>query len=230
MKPVIIIPARLGSTRLPRKMLAEIAGKPLVVRCLECALAADIAPVYVACDSEEIAEVVNAAGGKAVITDPDLPSGSDRVFAASQQITDVDFDVIVNVQGDQPSFDPEIVRGMIPALKGADISTPVAHLKEHEVETRSVVKAIIGQGDRALYFTRSNVDYGKHHLGFYAYRKEALAKFVSLPVSSLEKSESLEQLRALDNGMTIKVSHTSAEPPISIDTPEDLERARAEIS
>ena len=218
----------MGSTRLPRKMLADIHGKPLIVRCLECALAADIAPVYVACDSEEIAEVVNAAGGRAIITDPDLPSGSDRVFAASQQIEE-DFDYIVNVQGDQPNFDPEIIRGLIPALEGADISTPVAELKEHEVETRSVVKAIIGEGDRALYFTRSNVDYGKHHLGFYAYRKEALAKFVSLPVSKLEKSESLEQLRALDNGMTIKVSHTSATPPISIDTPEDLERARAEI-
>lgn len=229
MKSVIIIPARLGSTRLPRKMLADIHGKPLIARCLQCALEADIAPVYVACDSEEIAEVVNAAGGKGIITDPDLPSGSDRVFAASQQI-EGDFEAIINVQGDQPSFDPEIVRGLIPALEGADISTPVARLLEHEVDTKSVVKAIINKDDRALYFTRSNIDYGKHHLGFYAYRKEALAKFVSLPQSELEKAESLEQLRALDNGMVIKVSHTTAEPPISIDTPEDLERARKEVT
>jgi len=205
-------------------MLADINGKPLIVRCMECCMEADIAPVYVACDSEEIKSVVEAAGGQGVLTPPELPSGSDRVFAASEQL-DAGFDVILNVQGDQPFINPQIVKDLIPALEGADISTPVTTLQPDEVQTDSVVKAIVAEDGRALYFTRAPIAHGFHHIGLYAYRKPALAKFVSLPPSNLEKLERLEQLRALEHGMTIKVSH-AAESLIAIDTPADLERAR----
>ena len=233
MNAVIIIPARIGSTRLPRKPLADINGLPMIVRCLKCIEAADIAPIYVATDDEEIKEAVEKHGGEVVMTDPELPSGSDRVYAAAMSLPKK-YDIILNVQGDQPIVYPENIAGLIPALEGgADISTPVAFMPNMEdFEKPSVVKAIVAQDNRALWFTRGQSPYGEggyyQHIGIYAYRRESLAKFVALPPSPLELRERLEQLRALENGMTIKVSKvTSDKIPLAVDTAEDLEKARS---
>ena len=235
MKPVIIVPARLGSTRLPRKPLADINGKPMVVHCMNKCIEANIAPVYVATDSDEIAAVVKAAGGQVIMTDPALPSGTDRAYAAFQQIKG-DFDTVINVQGDQPILYPENITALIPALEGADISTPVAHMPDNrDFEKSSVVKAVVALGNKALWFTRGQTPFAwegqpndyYQHIGIYAYKVPALQRFVSLPPSPLELRERLEQLRALENGMTIKVAIVSADKiPHAVDTQEDLDRAR----
>ena len=236
MKTVIIIPARLGSTRLARKPLADINGTPMIVRCLQCVEAANVAPIYVATDSEEIKAVVEAHGGKVVMTDPALPSGTDRAYAAVQAIGE-NFDVVINVQGDQPILYKENIAGLLPALEGADISTPVALMPDaRDFEKSSVVKAVVAQDGRALWFTRGQTPFSwdenpdksyYQHIGIYAYKYESLKRFVSLPPSPLELRERLEQLRALENGMTIKVAVVSADQiPHAVDTADDLERAR----
>lgn len=235
MKPVIIVPARLGSTRLPRKPLADINGKPMVVHCMNKCIEANIAPVFVATDSDEIAAVVKAAGGQVIMTDPALPSGTDRAYAAFQQISG-GFDTVINVQGDQPILYPENITALIPALEGADISTPVAHMPDNrDFEKSSVVKAVVALGNKALWFTRGQTPFAwegqptdyYQHIGIYAYKVPALQRFVSLPPSPLELRERLEQLRALENGMTIKVAVVSADKiPHAVDTQEDLEAAR----
>lgn len=235
MKTVIIVPARLGSTRLPRKPLADINGKPMVVHCMNKCLEAKLAPVYVATDSDEIADVVKKAGGNVVMTDPNLPSGTDRAYAAYKQLKE-EYEVIVNVQGDQPILYPENITALIPALEGADISTPVAHMPDNkDFEKSSVVKAVVAQDRRALWFTRGQTPFSwpdaptdyYQHIGIYAYKVPALERFVNLPPSPLELRERLEQLRALENGMTIKVAVVSADKiPHAVDTAEDLEVAR----
>ena len=230
MRTAIIIPARIGSTRLPRKMLADVNGKTLIERCVDCAIeavngsAAD--ELFVACDSEEIAVLVRKQGVEAILTDEALPSGTDRVYQGLQR-SGKKFDVVVNVQGDQPNFDPTIIGAIIAKLDGADITTPVAQLRAGEAENMDVVKAIVASNDQGLYFTRHNVPHGMHHLGIYAYQVPAMARFVALPPSPLEKLERLEQLRALENGMIIKVAEVK-NIPISVDNASDLERARAE--
>ncbi len=241
MRPIILIPARLGSTRLPNKPLAEIGGVPMIVHVLRRGLAAGIGPVAVACGEAAIAEAVRAAGGVAVMTDPDLPSGSDRIFAALQSLDpgpEFVHDVVVNLQGDLPAIDPDFLRAVLAPLDdaGFDIATLVAPVTSaEEAASSSVVKAVCGfEGEAAvapaLYFSRNPVPAGDgplwHHIGVYAYRREALARFVALPESPLERREKLEQLRALEAGMRIgaaRVGHA----PFGVDTPADLARARA---
>jgi 3-deoxy-manno-octulosonate cytidylyltransferase (CMP-KDO synthetase) len=223
----IIIPARLGSTRFPRKVLAPINGTPMVVCVAEQAVKSAAGDVFIACCEQEVADVVISYGYKAILTDPALPTGSDRIYQASKQIGN-DYSVIVNLQGDVPLIDPKSIKVTIDTLvaKGCDIATIAAPIvNEEEKQNPNVVKAIIALDGRALYFTRSN-PYGNgpcyHHIGIYAYKKEALEKFVNLPQSPLEKRESLEQLRALENGMSIAVGIVE-DFPHGVDTEEDLQ-------
>jgi 3-deoxy-manno-octulosonate cytidylyltransferase (CMP-KDO synthetase) len=234
---LIIIPARLKSTRLPDKPLADIGGEPMVVHVWRRAVEADCGPVLVATDAEAIRDAVLLAGGKAVITHPDLPSGSDRVFEAADKFDpDRAFGTVVNVQGDLPALDPSLVRECVKALEHgeADIGTIAAIAREEERDDPNVVKVVgtpLAGGSilHALYFTRATAPYGDgplyHHIGIYAYRREALARFVSLPPSPLETRERLEQLRALEAGMRIHVGLVDT-APLGVDTPADLARAR----
>lgn len=233
MNPIIIIPARMASTRLPNKPLALIAGLPMIVQVMKRAQAANIGRVIVACDCEEIACAVRNAGGEAVLTDPDLPSGSDRIFQALSKVdSDKKHDVIINIQGDMPCLDPDIIKQVFAVLENpeVDIATLAAVITdEAEKIDPAVVKiAITGQG-RALYFSRATIPYGEgvlyHHIGIYAYRCAALEKFVALPPSSLELREKLEQLRALEAGMRIDVAVVDT-VPLGVDTMEGLEKAR----
>jgi 3-deoxy-manno-octulosonate cytidylyltransferase (CMP-KDO synthetase) len=228
----------MASTRLPGKPLADIAGKPMIVHMLERGQAAGIGPVAVACGDPEIAAAVRAAGGRAVLTDPGLPSGSDRVHAALAELDpDGLHDVVVNLQGDFPTLDPNGLRLVITPLAdpGIDIGTLVVPINDEiEATTVSFVKAACafapGQTIApALYFSRQPIPWGLgprwHHVGIYAYRRAALDRYVALPPSPLEQREQLEQLRALENGMRIacvRMEHG----PFGVDTSEDLERAR----
>lgn len=232
MKPIIIIPARMGSTRLPDKPLADIGGVPMIVRVAQLAAKSQLGEVVIACDGKAIAEVAEKAGFKAVITDPALPSGSDRIFAALESIDPTgEYDTVLNVQGDLPTLDPSILAKALALLndKAVDIATLAAVITdEHERTDPAVVKAILS-GSRALYFTRATAPSGDgplyHHIGLYAYRRAALARFVSLPPSPLEQREKLEQLRALEAGMRIDVAIVDV-VPLGVDTPETLEKAR----
>ena len=237
--PIVVIPARMASTRLPGKPLADIAGAPMIVQCLRRADEAGIGPVLVACAETEIADAVAAAGGRAVLTDPDLPSGSDRVDAALREVDpDGAYDAVINLQGDLPTLDPAIVRTAwrLLADPAVDIATLAAPIRIAEERTNpNVVKAVIAlapgaTSGRALYFSRATVPTGDgdlwHHIGLYAYRREALSRFVALPASPLEKREKLEQLRALEAGMRIDVALVDT-VPLGVDTPADLDRARA---
>jgi 3-deoxy-manno-octulosonate cytidylyltransferase (CMP-KDO synthetase) len=238
MRPIILIPARLAATRLPDKPLADIAGEPMIVAVWRRAMEADLAPVWIATDSEAIAEAVRAVGGQAVMTGTHHPSGSDRVFEALCRIDpDGHYDAVINVQGDLPTVSPQTIRAAALPLSDADVAigTPVAIIRrEAEKTASSVVKMVgtpLGGGRfRALYFTRAVAPWGEgplhHHIGLYAWRRAALARFVSLPPSPLEQREKLEQLRALEAGMRIDAMEVG-EVPLGVDTPEDLERARA---
>ena len=242
MNPILLIPARMASTRLPDKPLADIAGQPMIVRVWARAVAAGLGPVVVAAGEEAIVRCIEKAGGRAVLTDPDLPSGSDRIWAALKNIDpNGSHDVVVNLQGDLPALDPGQLRTVVEALdkSSADIATLAAPIDNAADETNpAVVKAVVAwdAGERlgrALYFTRSTAPAGEgtlyHHVGLYAYRREALESFVALPPSPLESREKLEQLRALEAGMSIAVARVD-EAPLSVDTPADLERARKLLS
>jgi 3-deoxy-manno-octulosonate cytidylyltransferase (CMP-KDO synthetase) len=236
-----MIPARMASTRLPGKPLATIAGAPMIVHVWRRAVAAALGPVVVACGDREIAEAVEAAGGRAVLTDPALPTGSDRIAAA---ISSLDprrsHDAVINVQGDLPTLDPAAIRVAAEGLSdpdidiatlGAVITDPAAL---HDI---SVNKVVAGFADparpaRALYFSKVAVPWGEgphyEHIGLYAYRRAALERFVTLPRGVLEERERLEQLRALENGMAMSVTLIDpARLGVQVDTPADLERARA---
>jgi len=229
--PIIIIPARLKAERLPGKPLADIHGKPMIVRVAERATKAGIGPVVVAAAEQEIADVVIQAGFAAVLTDPSLPSGTDRIFAGWQKIDPLGkHDVIINLQGDLPTIEPEIIKEILPPLtRGADISTLITKARLGEENNPNIVKAVVTDKGRALYFSRSRVPHGDgpfyHHMGIYAYAREALEKFVTLPQTPLEKRERLEQLRALENDMRIDAVLVNA-APLGVDTQEDLETAR----
>ncbi len=240
-EPIIVIPARMASTRLPGKPLADIAGEPMIVQVWRRACEACLGRVVVAAAEREIAEAVVAAGGEAVLTDPDLPSGSDRIWQALKGVDpEGRHEVILNVQGDLPTLDPHLVRRAAEALvkTGADISTLACEIKVEEERTNpNVVKAVIALPDgersgRALYFTRATAPYGDgphyHHIGLYGYSRAALARFVSLAPSPLERREKLEQLRALEAGMSIEVALVDT-VPLGVDTPADLEKARAAL-
>jgi 3-deoxy-manno-octulosonate cytidylyltransferase (CMP-KDO synthetase) len=238
-RPLIVIPARIGATRLPRKPLAEIAGEPMIVHVWRNAMQAEAGEVVVATDSIDIAIAVEKAGGRPVMTRSDHPSGSDRVFEAANIVDpDGNSDLIVNVQGDQPVLEPSLIRDCLAPLSdpAVDIATVAALLTDPStVIEPSVVKLIgtpAGSPDilRALYFTRAAAPFGPgplyQHIGLYAYRREALAQFVKLPPSPLEQRERLEQLRALEAGMRIDAKRVDS-VPMSVDTPDDLEKVRA---
>jgi len=214
----------------------------MIVRVLRQAEAAGLGPVAVAAGDAEIAAVVKAAGGQAVLTDPDLPSGSDRIHAALEKLDPQRrHDVVINLQGDLPALDPAQIRAVAMALEdsGADIATLAAQITDpSERDNPSVVKAVVawdkdGMRGRALYFTRATAPTGDgplfHHVGIYAYRRDALTRFVGLPPSPLEMREKLEQLRALEANMSIAVARVDS-VPLSVDTPSDLERARKILS
>ncbi|WP_333825126.1 3-deoxy-manno-octulosonate cytidylyltransferase [Pinisolibacter sp.] len=239
--PLVLIPARMTATRLPGKPLADICGEPMIVQVWRRAREADIGPVVVAADDPAIVEAVRAAGGEAVMTDPNHPSGSDRIFEALGRFdADGRHDVVVNVQGDLPTIEPKAVRAAVAPLEDAsvDIATLTAEIVRDEEKTNPNVVKVVGSPIgptrlRALYFTRATAPYGDgplyHHIGLYAYRRVALARFVSLAPSTLEKREKLEQLRALEAGMRIDAEIVDT-VPLGVDTPEDLERARTILS
>ena len=238
MNPILIIPARMAATRLPGKPLADIGGRPMVVRVLERALAAGVGPAVVAAGDQAIVDAVTAAGGRAVLTDPDLPSGSDRILAALAQIDpDGRHDAVINLQGDMPFVEPKVVTACVELMTSqpeCDIATVVApEASAADRGNPDVVKAVLamqpgGASGRALYFTRSTL-YGDgpiwRHIGIYGYRRAALERFNAAPPSALERREKLEQLRALELGMSIWAV-TTGKAPISVDTPADLEAAR----
>jgi 3-deoxy-manno-octulosonate cytidylyltransferase (CMP-KDO synthetase) len=232
----------MASTRLPGKPLADIHGKPMIVRMLELGRAADVGPVAVACGDRDIATAVESAGGQAVMTDPALPSGSDRVHAALATLDpERRHDVVVNLQGDFPTMDPAGLRLVVTPLSdpAVDIGTLVTPIRDEiEATTVSFVKAAcaFAEGQSvapALYFSRQPVPWGLgprwHHVGIYAYRRMALERFVSLPPSPLEQREQLEQLRALEAGMRIACARIE-HGPFGVDTMEDLERARSVLA
>jgi 3-deoxy-manno-octulosonate cytidylyltransferase (CMP-KDO synthetase) len=242
MKPIVLIPARMASTRLPGKPLADIAGVPMIVRVWRQAMAAEIGPVVVAAAEQEIVDAIEAAGGQALLTEPDLPSGSDRIFAALGEVDPRGaHDVVVNLQGDLPALDPAYVRAVADTLveTDADVATLAAEIDDDaDRDNPNVVKPVVawdgtGARGRALYFTRARAPHGDgplfHHVGIYAYTRDALTRFVHLDPSPLERREKLEQLRALEAGMTIAVARVP-EVPLSVDTPEDLQKARNLIS
>lgn len=236
--PLVLIPARLAATRLPGKPLALIAGEPMIVHVWRRALEAGIGPVAVATDAPEVVAAVERAGGRAVLTRADHASGSDRIAEAAEALDpEGRHDVVVNVQGDFPTVRPSTIAATIEPLIDAaiDIATIAFAITRAEERTHpDVVKAIgtpVGPRQlRALYFTRATAPWGEgelfHHVGLYAYRRRALARFVALPPSGLERREKLEQLRALENGMRIDVTLVDDEP-FGVDNPDHLERARA---
>ncbi|MBN8937227.1 MAG: 3-deoxy-manno-octulosonate cytidylyltransferase [Rhizobiales bacterium] len=235
---LILIPARMASTRLPGKPLAEIAGLPMIVQVMRRAKAAGIGPVVVATDDATIATVVEKAGGRAVMTQPGHPSGSDRIFEALGTVDpDGRTQIVVNVQGDLPTLAPTDLAAALAPLgdPAVDIATLAAEIRNPlERDNPNVVKVIgtpVATGRlRALYFTRATAPSGEgplyHHIGLYAYRRAALERFVALPPSPLEQRERLEQLRALEAGMRIDVTLVDS-VPLGVDTPEDLETARS---
>ena len=234
---LVVIPARMASTRLPGKPLADIAGEPMIVHVMRRAQAAEIGPVVIATDSEVIAACVEKAGGRAVMTRADHTSGSDRIFEALQT-ADPDWraEIVVNVQGDLPTLAPSDVAAAIEPLAdpAVDIGTLAAEITRADERTNPNVVKVVGtpigaKRLHALYFTRATAPWGTgalyHHIGIYAYRRAALARFVALPPSALEQREKLEQLRALEAGMRIDVTIVDS-VPLGVDTAEDLERAR----
>jgi 3-deoxy-manno-octulosonate cytidylyltransferase (CMP-KDO synthetase) len=238
---LIIIPARMAATRLPGKPLADIAGQPMIVHVLRRAQAAGIGDVVIATDTPAIAEVVENAGGRTVMTRADHASGSDRIFEA---LTILDprghISTIVNLQGDLPTLDPADLRAALALLAdpAVDVATLAAEISKPEERTDPNVVKVIGtklapDRMRALYFTRATAPHGQgplyHHIGLYAYRRKALETFVALPPSELERREKLEQLRLIEAGTRIDVAIVRS-VPLGVDTPEDLETARAFLS
>lgn len=286
MQPIILIPARMASTRLPNKPMAQIGDAAMIVQCWRRAVESEVARVVVACDAHEIKEAVEQAGGEAVLTDPDLPSGSDRIWQALERVDPKgEHDYVVNLQGDMPTLDPTVIRHVLEPLQNeaVDIATLAAEIdNEEDKHNPAVVKIAMGelmepignvgggreasrlspavgaavrpigraagehggnqsieasrilQGHikRALYFSRATIPANDgplyHHIGIYAYRRDALQRFVLLPPSPLEQREKLEQLRALEAGMRIDVAVVDT-VPLGVDTPEQLEQARALI-
>jgi len=239
MNPIIIIPARLAATRLPNKPLADIHGRPMIIHVWQRAVAANIGRVVVAAGDQEIVDVITAAGGEAILTDPDLSSGTDRVAAALALLDGGRaHDIVVNVQGDLPNIESETLKAVVGVLQevtNADITTPAAIItREEELHMNSVVKiaadiAPDARHGRAVYFSRNLIPSGEgdhyHHIGVYAFRRTALEKFMGLSVGTLAPRENLEQLRALAAGMHIEMVLVD-QIPQPVDTVEDLERVR----
>ena len=238
---IVMIPARMASTRLPGKPLVDIGGEPMIVRVWRRAERAGLGPVVVAAAEAEIAAAVEKAGGKAVLTDPGLPSGSDRIAAALEKVDPHGlFGVVVNMQGDLPTLPPEYLRLCADALvrTGADIATLAAPVRtDEELKNPNVVKAVAPLAWQEVALAEDFVrelpeDYhgpAFHHIGIYCYRRAALERFVNLPPSLRERQRKLEQLRALDAGMKIAVARV-AEAPFGVDTPAELEHVRRQLA
>jgi 3-deoxy-manno-octulosonate cytidylyltransferase (CMP-KDO synthetase) len=236
-RTLVLIPARMAATRLPGKPLLDIGGVPMIVHVLRRAEQAQIGRVAVATDTPEIAAVVTSHGGLAVMTSPDHPSGSDRIYEAMKTLDpEGRAEIVINLQGDFPTITADTIRAVLPPLDdpAVDISTLASEIHTEEEDLApGVVKAVgspIGPRRlRALYFTRATAPWGDgpryHHIGLYAYRRAALERFVQLPPSALERQEKLEQLRALEAGMRIDVTIVDTVPR-GVDTPADLETAR----
>lgn len=226
-RTLTVIPARLGSTRFPEKVLAKLAGRSMVEWCWRAAMSAKLGPVIIAADSKAVADEARRFGGSVVMTPPSCPSGSDRVWLASKGRKEP---VILNFQGDMPLIKPETLRATVRALSaGTDIATAVIPLNdEARAKDPNVVKAVRTVDGTCLYFSRSPVPQGAvrrwEHLGLYVYRRSSLRKFVELAPSPLERTERLEQLRALEAGMRIKAAVVN-ERPVSVDVPADLKKA-----
>ncbi len=233
MPALIVIPARMASTRLPGKPLADIGGRPMIAWVADLARAAQVGPVLVAAAEPEIADAARAAGVEAVLTDPALPSGSDRVHVAAAAFDPGGkYDVIVNLQGDMPTMHAaDLARAVAALTPYADIATLVSPSNDPaDRDNPNVVKAIRAADGRCLAFTRAAAPWGdgpiERHVGVYVYRRDALARFVGAPPSPLEKRESLEQLRALEMGLVIRADAV-ADFPKGVDSPADLDAARA---
>lgn len=237
--PIVVIPARMASSRLPGKPLADIAGEPMIVHVWRCAMAAKVGPVLVACAESEIAAAIQAVGGRAVLTRADHPSGSDRVHEAVEQVDPAGaHDVVINLQGDAPMLDAAVIAAVLEPLAVPEVDLATLALPIHgpaEAMNPSFVKAVVSlapgaRTGRALYFSRLPVPSGDgplwHHFGLYAFRRAALRRFIALPPAPLELRERLEQLRALEHGMRIDVALVDIEH-FDVNTPEDLARARA---
>lgn len=241
MKTLVLIPARMGSTRLPGKPLAEISGRPMIVHVAQRAADSGLGRVVVATDSQAVAEAVRSFGFEAVMTRADHESGSDRIFEALQTMDPAaEVDVVVNVQGDLPTIAPETIRAALRPLEipSVDIATLGVEITREAEKTDPNIVKIVGSPHggsrlRALYFTRATAPWGDgplyHHIGLYAYRRAALQRFVQLKPSVLETRERLEQLRALEAGMRIDAEIVEA-VPLGVDSPADLERAREILS
>ena len=241
MSILVLIPARMASTRLPGKPLADIAGRPMIVHVAARARESGLGRVVVATDAEAVAEAVRGEGFEAVMTRGDHQSGSDRIHEALQALDPEGLvDIVVNVQGDLPTIDPATIRAVLQPLeqRAVDIATLGVEIVRDEEKTNPNVVKIVGSPLsptrlRALYFTRATAPWGEgplyHHIGLYAYRRAALERFVSLPPSALERRERLEQLRALEAGMRIDAEIVQS-VPLGVDTPDDLERARTILS
>lgn len=234
MKTAVVIPARYGSMRFPGKVLAMLRGKPIVQWVWECAMKSKANLVLVATDDDRVYKTVESFGGKAVMTSPNHPSGSDRIMEA---VKDIDADIIINVQGDEPSMPPELIDRLIDLMSGADapdMGTVIVPCKREDVaDNPNKPKVVISADGYALYFSRAMIPFLREggtemkvyrHWGIYAYQRAALERFVSLPEGNLEKCEKLEQLRALENGMRIKTIETTYDG-VDVNTPEDLEEA-----
>ncbi len=238
---LIVIPARMQASRLPGKPLADIHGEPMIAHVWRRAMAAELGRVVVATDAEEIMAAIRKAGGEAIMTRAAHVSGSDRVFEAVSRIDpEGDYEFIVNLQGDLPTLEPRLVRACLAPLstKGVHIATLACEITDEAEKTASSVVKVVGtpvaeRRLRALYFTRATAPSGDgplyHHIGIYAYRRNALERFVALRPSTLELREKLEQLRALEDGMRIDVELVDT-VPLGVDTPADLERARRELA
>jgi 3-deoxy-manno-octulosonate cytidylyltransferase (CMP-KDO synthetase) len=235
---LILIPARMASTRLPGKPLADIAGEPMIVHVWRRAMESKLGQVYVATDSAEVAKAVEKSGGRAVMTRSDHASGTDRIHEALNKLDSVgSTDIVVNMQGDLPTLDPRHLAACVALLddRAVDVGTLTTEIVQpRERDDPNVVK-VVGTPVaparlRALYFTRARAPTGEgplyHHIGLYAFRRVVLERFVALPPSPLEKREKLEQLRALEAGMRVDAAIVDT-VPLGVDTPEDLERARA---
>src|ERR1700735_5273336 len=239
--PIVLIPARMNATRLAGKPLADIHGVPMIVHVWRRAVEGGVGPGWVATGDSRVMEAVASAGGKAIMTRSGHPSGSDRIFEALGAVDpDGAHDVVVNIQGDLPTIEPSIVRACLALLAEAAVdiatlATPIT--REQEKDDPNVVKVIATELDptrlRALYFTRARAPWGEgrllHHIGLYAYRRDALRRFVASLPSPLERREKLEQLRALEAGMRIDVALVDT-APLGVDAPEDLERARVMLA
>ncbi len=236
-KAVVLIPARMASTRLPGKPLADIGGKPMIVQVALRAREAGAGRIVVAVDDEQVFSAVKNAGFDVMMTRDDHQSGSDRIFEALQKADPYGkAEYVINVQGDLPTIEAETIRASLRPLENAavDIATLTVEITDEEEKTNPNVVKVVGSPLsesrlRALYFTRTTAPYGDgplyHHIGLYTYRRAALETFVSLPPSPLEKRERLEQLRALEAGMRIDAEIVSS-VPLGVDTPHDLEKAR----